>query len=115
MKKETVCSLILVVLAITTLAVAGTGATEGVVNINSADTEQLQMLPRVGPALAGRIVEFREANGAFQSVDEIVAVKGIGERSFEKLKPYIVTDGETTLKEKVHLPRSTGGENAAND
>jgi len=115
MKRGIVCSLILVVLATASLVVAGTEATKGVVNINSANTEQLQMLPRVGPALAGRIIEFREANGAFRSVDEIVAVKGIGERSFAKLEPYLVTDGETTLQEKVHLPRSTGGENAAND
>jgi competence protein ComEA len=107
-------------IAVVVMAVfAGVGAVEasqpatGVVNINTASTEQLQLLPRVGPALAGRIVEFREANGPFRAVDEIVAVKGIGESSFEKLEPYIVTSGATTLAEKVRLPRSTGGEKAA--
>ena len=84
----------------------------GVVNINNASSEQLQLLPRVGPALAERIIEFREANGPFRAVDEIVAVKGIGESSFEKLEPFIVTSGATTLTEKVKLPRSSGGGNA---
>jgi competence protein ComEA len=81
----------------------------GVVNINTASAEQLQLLPRVGPALAGRIIAFREANGPFRTVDEILAVKGIGESSFEKLEPYIVTSGATTLTEKVRLARSSGG------
>ena len=85
----------------------------GVVNINTASSEELQLLPRVGPSLAGRIIEFREANGPFQTVEEIVAVKGIGESSFEKLEPYIVTSGATTLTDKVRLARSTGGAKAA--
>jgi competence protein ComEA len=93
-------------------AVEGSQPAAGVVNINTASPEQLQLLPRVGPALAGRIIEFRETNGPFRSVDEIVAVKGIGESSFEKLEPFIVTSGATTLSEKVKLPRSTGGGNA---
>lgn len=97
------------------LAVIGVEASEpsGVVNINTASAEALQLLPRVGPSLAGRIIEFREANGPFRTVDEILAVKGIGESSFEKLEPYIVTSGATTLSEKVKLARSTGGTTAA--
>jgi len=95
------------------VGVADGAQPSGVVNINTASAEQLQMLPRVGPSLAGRIVEYREANGAFQSVDEIIAVKGIGESSFEKLEPYIVTSGATTLTQKVKSTRSTGGNNAS--
>lgn len=87
-------------------AAADTGAGVGVVNINTADADQLQLLPRVGPALAGRILDYREANGPFRTIDEIVAVKGIGDSSFERLEPYLVTSGETTLTEKVSLPRS---------
>jgi competence protein ComEA len=114
MQIRTVLSLILVVLTTAALAgAAGGQGPTGVVNINTADSEQLQLLPRVGPALAGRIIEFREASGPFQSVDEIVAVKGIGDRSFEKLEPYLATDGATTLNEKVKSPRSTSGEKAA--
>ena len=77
----------------------------GVVNLNTATAEQLQLLPRVGPSLAGRIVEFREANGAFASVDELVAVRGIGEKALATLKPYLTVKGPTTLTEKVRLPR----------
>ena len=116
MQHRTFLSLILVALAVAVAVVAGAAdgpQPSGVVNINTASVEQLQMLPRVGPALAGRIIEFREANGPFQSVDEIIAVKGIGESSFEKLEPYIVTGGATTLTDKVRLARSTGGANAA--
>jgi competence protein ComEA len=110
MKRALTASVVLVALA---AAAAAPAATAGVVNINTATADQLQLLPRVGPTLAGRIIEFREASGPFQSVDEIVAVKGIGESAFEKLKPYITTSGATTLTEKVSLPRSAGGASAA--
>ena len=114
MKHRTYLSLILVALSVAVVAGAADGPQPGgVVNVNTASSEQLQMLPRVGPALAGRIIEFRETNGPFQAVDEILAVKGIGETSFEKLEPYIVTSGATTLNEKVRLARSTGGASAA--
>lgn len=97
------------VLLVATVAVAGSSndSVKGVVNINTASSEQLQLLPRVGPALAGRIIDFREANGPFKRVEELVAVKGIGERSLEQLRPYVVTKGETTLKEKISLPRQS--------
>jgi len=92
---------------------AGGSQPSGVVNINTASSEELQLLPRVGPSLAGRIIEFRQANGPFQTVDEILAVKGIGESSFKRLEPYIVTSGATTLTDKVRSARSTGGTKAA--
>ncbi len=77
------------------------------VNINTASAAELQLLPRVGPALAQRIVEFRTANGPFKAPEELIRVKGIGEKSFENLKPYLTVAGPTTLKEKVKLPRPT--------
>jgi competence protein ComEA len=88
-------------------AVAGDTGPTGVVNVNTAGAEQLQLLPRIGPALAERIIEFRDANGPFASVGELVAVKGIGERSLERLEPYVTTDGATTLTAKVSVPRSS--------
>ena len=114
MQQRKILPVILMALAIIAMA-DGVESSQpaGVVNINTASLEELQLLPRVGPALAGRIIEFREANGPFRTVDEIVAVKGIGESSFEKLEPYIVTSGATTLAEKVKLARSTGGTDAA--
>ena len=110
MRKSLVSILVVVVCTLVTVALAAEeNSAAGVVNVNTATSEQLQLLPRVGPSLAGRIVEFREANGPFQTVEEIVAVKGIGESSFEKLEPFLVTNGATTLTEKVKIPRSTGG------
>ncbi len=99
----------LVIVVAATVAVAGETGPSGVVNVNTADAEQLQLLPRIGPALAGRIIEFRDTNGPFASVGELVAVKGIGERSLERLEPYVTTDGATTLNVKVTLPRSSAG------
>jgi competence protein ComEA len=96
------------ILTVSSLALAADDATTGVVNINTAGTEQLQLLPRVGPALADRIIEFRETNGPFGSTDELVAVKGIGETSLVRLEPYVTTEGTTTLDSKVRLPRSSG-------
>jgi competence protein ComEA len=69
-------------------------APEGKVNINSASVEQLSALPGVGAKLAARIVEHRQKSGAFKSVQELMNVKGVGEKNFEKLQPYLTT-GET--------------------
>ena len=101
--------LIVIALAIAATAGAADDTTDGVVNINTAGVEQLQLLPRIGPALAQRIVDFRKANGPFGSTDELVAVKGIGETSLARLSPFVTTEGETTLNAKVSLPRSSAG------
>lgn len=59
------------------------------ININSASVDELTELPGIGPALAGRIVEYREQNGDFESIEEIMAVRGIGESVFSKIREYI--------------------------
>lgn len=56
------------------------------VDLNTATEQELQTLPGIGPALAKRIVEFRQENGEFSRVEDLLKVKGIGEKSFEKLK-----------------------------
>ena len=61
----------------------------GLININTADEKQLQQIKGVGPAIAGRIIDYRTNNGAFKSVDEIKKVRGIGDKTFEKMKDYI--------------------------
>ncbi len=58
-------------------------------NINTATSEQLQRLPRIGPALAGRIIEYRRVHGRFGSAGEITEVRGIGDRTMELLSPWI--------------------------
>jgi len=96
-------------------AVAAPAAVSGQVNVNTATATELQLLPRIGPALAQRIIEFRTANGPFKAPQELVRVKGIGERSFELLKPYVTITGATTLKEKVRVPRNSKPEPAAKE
>ena len=59
------------------------------VNINTANEIELQRLYRVGPAIAKRIIEYREQNGKFQTVEDIKKVRGIGEKTFEKMKDKI--------------------------
>jgi competence protein ComEA len=79
------------------------------VNINSADSSQLCMLPRVGPSVADRIVDFRKDNGPFKKPEDLMLVQGIGEKTFQLIKPYLATSGDTTLKEKVSSSRSGKG------
>ena len=65
-------------------------ATSGdLVNINTADAEKLATLKGIGSALAQRIIEYREQNGAFKSVDEIKNVRGIGDKKFDAFKDKI--------------------------
>ena len=59
------------------------------VNINTATTEELEKLDGIGPAIAQRIVDYRNANGKFLAIDEIKNVSGIGEKTFEKFKDNI--------------------------
>ena len=64
-------------------------ASSGPVNINTASAEELDTLPGIGPAMAQRIIEFRETEGAFTAIEDIKKVKGIGEAKFEKMKDKI--------------------------
>jgi len=67
------------------------------VNVNTATVQQLEELPGVGPALAARIVEYRQKSGGFKSTQELLNVKGIGEKSLQKPQPH-VTVGEGTAR-----------------
>ncbi len=64
------------------------------VNLNTATSTQLERLPGVGAATAQRIIEYREKNGAFKKVEELMNVKGIGEKSFLKLKPLVTVTAD---------------------
>ena len=60
------------------------------INLNTATAEQLQTLPGVGPSIAKRILDHRAKNGKFNKVEEILNVKGIGEKKFQKMKDRLV-------------------------
>lgn len=80
---------------------AQTAATEapaptGVVNINTATAQQLQLLPGIGPTRAQAIIAHRERH-PFRRPEDLLAVRGIGRTTFNRLRPYIVVQGETTL------------------
>jgi comEA protein len=59
------------------------------ININTASAAELQQLPRIGEKVAQRIIDFREKHGNFQKIEEIMKVKGIGEKMFTNLKELI--------------------------
>jgi competence protein ComEA len=62
------------------------------INLNTATVTELMQLPRVGPKTAQRIVAFREEHGSFQRPEDLMNVKGIGEKTFLRLRPYITVD-----------------------
>ena len=72
------------------------GEPEGVVNIQSATEEQLQLLPGIGPSKAAAIVAHRESH-AFRRVEDLMRVRGIGRATFRRLRPMLTVDGPTTL------------------
>ena len=71
-------------------SVSGIQAVE-LVNINTAGGPELEELPGIGPSLAQRILDYREANGSFATIEDIVNVSGIGPATYEKLKDLITT------------------------
>ncbi len=65
------------------------GTPSGKLNINTASAEQLESLPGVGPVTARAIIEYRQQNGGFRSVDELIEVRGIGPKRLEQIRPYV--------------------------
>lgn len=67
----------------------GDAASPAPVNLNTASSAELQALPNVGPAMAARILEYRQKNGGFRKIEDLMNIQGIGEKSFLKLKPLV--------------------------
>jgi competence ComEA-like helix-hairpin-helix protein len=83
-----------------------TPAVAGKVNINQASVEQIAFLPRIGTKVAARVLDYRKTHGQFARPEDLMEVKGIGEKLFLTLKPYVAVSGPTTLAAKVRLGSS---------
>ena len=64
-------------------------ASDGKININTADKELLDTLPGIGPTLASRIIEFRQANGPYENMEDLLLVSGIGPATLEEIQPLV--------------------------
>lgn len=97
---------VLMLLAISSQALANEPTVESaVVNINDASEAELAYLPGVGPSTASHIVQYRKLR-PFQKPMHLMRVKGIGRKTFAKLKPFIVIEGPTTATEKIRIQKS---------
>jgi len=67
----------------------GTPVGDGLIDLNNADQAELETLPRIGPAIAQRIIDWRETNGRFQSVDDLLAVSGIGDKLLAGIRDLV--------------------------
>lgn len=70
-------------------APGGAAVVPGKVNLNTADAAALETLPRVGPAMAARIIAWRQENGRFTAVEDLMSVAGVGEKTFDALRPLV--------------------------
>ena len=74
---------------------AAAAPAKAAINLNTATVDQLETLPGIGRKTAERIIEYRTKTGGFKRIEELMNVKGIGEKSFLKLKPLIVVPPKT--------------------
>jgi len=79
-------------------AYAQTNPPKAKVNINTASQAELETLPRIGPKVAQRIIEFRNQNGGFKKVEDLMKVKGIGEKIFAQIKDQISIGAENPTR-----------------
>ena len=104
-----VLCLLVVLVALAGVNVVIAAQDEDVININTATEEELRQLTGIGEVKAKRIIEHRKAHGPFKSIEDIMNVKGIGEKTFMKFKDRIVVGGETNVGKKTSRPVTPRG------
>ena len=85
------CCLLLAWLSPVGYAKAKQDINTGLININTASIEEFTRLPRIGQKVAQRIVSYRDDHGPFKKTEDLKAVRGIGDKVFEKIRPLIAT------------------------
>jgi comEA protein len=78
------------------------------ININTAGATELQQVPGIGPSTAQKILDTRKSYGTFKSVDELLAIKGIGPKKLEKMRKYL-TVGKPPSKKQSNSPQTAAG------
>src|SRR5713226_2797713 len=77
------------------------------VNLNTATSEELQQVPGIGPATAGKILQMRKSYGAFKSVDDLLAIRGLGPKRLEKMRRYLTVGKPAAAKPITPSAKST--------
>src|SRR6266852_4592690 len=77
------------------------------VNLNTATSQELQQVPGIGPATADKILQMRKSYGAFKSVDDLLAIRGIGAKRLEKMRKYLTVGKPAAAKPTTPLGKST--------
>ena len=67
------------------------------ININTANSDELQQVPGIGPATADKILQMRKSYGAFKSVDDLLSIRGIGKKRLEKMRKYLTVSKSASL------------------
>ncbi len=77
------------------------------INLNTANSDQLQEVPGIGPATADKILKMRKSYGAFKSVDDLRAIKGIGPKRLEKMRKYLTLGKPIPKKDAKAIARES--------
>jgi competence ComEA-like helix-hairpin-helix protein len=68
------------------------------ININTANSEELELVPGIGPVTAGKILQMRKSYGAFKSVDDLLAIRGLGPKRLDKMRKYLTVGKSVASK-----------------
>jgi competence ComEA-like helix-hairpin-helix protein len=80
----------------------------GVINVNTATEDQLKMLPLINDQMARAIIDYRNSNGPFDSVDDLQNVRGITKEKLDEIRPWVVIKGNTTFAPDLYNSGSPG-------